>query len=440
MGLEELGIPCVSIVQEGFIADAQATAGAYCFPNPALAITPHVFTSLTPPLTRKAVDDIIGEIINGLVNPLPESKEIVVERMTTRGPREEVIEFRGKDYRECFDQLNEDFLDWGWSDGFPIIPPTEEAVKEMLKGATRAAEDTVVEKFVPGMARATVQNIAINAVMSGCRPEFLPAVLGAVEAMHHPAINLRTVTMSTGAHAPLFIFNGPISRKLGINSGLCALGPAGPEKLSFANVVIGRAVRLTLMNVGNCYPGIMDQDTIGSPNKFSMVLAENEKSNPWVSFHVEKGFQPEESTVTCFYGTSLLEMRDLESDTAEGLMNGFARCLTGLGNLSSNMRGIHYRAMILLAPDHARIPAREGWTKDDIRKYLYHHCAISAEQYRRSSLRPVEEKWIEAADSKTPVPLYEKPEHIEIVVVGGMAGKSAAYCSGYAAVPHLLKS
>ena len=121
-------------------------------------------------------------------------------------------------------------------------------------------------------------------------------------------------------------------------------------------------------------------------------------------------------------------------------MNGFARCLTGLANLSSNMRGLHYRAMILLAPDHARIPAREDWTKDDMRKYLYHHCAISAEQYRRSSLRPVEEKWIEVADSKTMVPLYEKPENIEIIVVGGMAGKSAAYCGGYAAIPHLLKS
>ena len=440
MGLEELGIPCVSIVQEGFIADAKATAGAYRFPNPALAITPHVFTSLTPLLTRKAVDEIITEIINGLTDPLPEPKENVVERMTTRGPKEDIVEFSGKDYRECFEQMNDAFLDWGWSDGFPLIPPTEEAVREMLKGTTRAAGETVVEKFIPGMARASVKNIAINAVMSGCKPEFLPAVIGAVEAMHSPGINLRTVTMSTGAHAPLFIFNGPISKKLGINSGLCALGPAGPEKLSFANVVIGRAVRLILMNVGNCYPGIMDQDTIGSPNKFSMVLAENEKANPWMSYHVEKGFKPEESTVTCCYGVSLLEMRDLESDTAEGLMNGFARCLTGLANLSSNMRGLHYRAMILLAPDHARIPAREGWTKDDMRKYLYHHCAISAEQYRRSSLRPVEEKWIEVADSKTMVPLYEKPENIEIIVVGGMAGKSAAYCGGYAATPHLLKT
>ena len=110
------------------------------------------------------------------------------------------------------------------------------------------------------------------------------------------------------------------------------------------------------MNVGNCLSrNHGDQDTIGSPTKFSMVLAENEKANPWESFHVENGFKPKESTVTCCYGVSLLEMRDLESDTAEGLLNGFARCLIGLANLSSNMRGIHYRAMILMAPDHAGI-------------------------------------------------------------------------------------
>jgi hypothetical protein len=209
----------------------------------------------------------------------------------------------------------------------------------MLKGTADAGY--VVEKFIPGMARGTVKNIAINAVMSGCKPEFLPAVISAVEAMHSPAINLRTVTMSTGSHAPLFIFNGPICRELGINSGLCALGPAGPEKLSFANVVIGRAVRLTLMNVGNCYPGIMDQDTIGSPAKFSMVLAENEKANPWESFHVEKGFSRRKHG-SCFW-VSLVKCATWKH-TAEGLMNRFAAVLQA--NVAATC-GIHYRAMVL---------------------------------------------------------------------------------------------
>jgi hypothetical protein len=242
--------------------------------------------------------------------------------------------------------------------------------------------------------------------------------------------------MSTSPHAPLFVVNGPIAQRLPINSGLCALGPAGPERLSFANVVIGRAVRLILTNVGNAYPGIMDQDTIGSPTKFSMVLAENERANPWEAYHVEKGFRADESTVSCCYGHSLIEICDLESDTAERLMNSFARHLKGIAGVSLT----YYQPMILVCPDHAVILARDGWTKDDVRQYLYLHCKISAEEYRRSgcTAHPVPRKWLEAADSKAMVPLYQKPEDIQIVVVGGAAGKSAAYAGIYPAKPHVV--
>ncbi len=439
MGLEELGIPGVSIVQEGFVEDAKASGEAYRLPNPAIAVTPYVFTSLNSQQTRKAVDAIIEDIIKGLTQSPPAPKESIVERITTRGPKDDILEFTGKNYQECFTKMNDSFLDWGWSDGFPIIPPTAEAVNEMLKGTKRYPDDIVVEQFVPGNAQGTVKNIAINAVMAGCKPEFLPVVITAIEAMHDPAINLRVCTMSTGPHAPLFIVNGPIVNQLKINSGICALGPAGPERLSFANVVIGRAVRLSLMNMGNCYPGIMDQDTIGAPTKFSLVLAENEKANPWEPYHVEKGFGPEESTVSCCYGVSLIDMRDLESDTAAGLMNAFARNLIGIAAIMSHGPFI-YRPMILLAPDHASILVREGWTKDDVRQYLYLHCRVTAENYRRSSQRPVEEKWIEAADSQAMVALYEKPEIIDIVVVGGMAGKSSAYAGLYPANPYVIKS
>jgi hypothetical protein len=438
VGIEEQGIPTVSIVQESFVTDAQATGEAFRLPNPALAVTPYVFTSLTAPQTRQEIDRIIDKIIAGLTQPQPEMKESVVQRLTTRGPKDDFLEFAGKSYQECLEKMNDSFLDWGWSDGFPIVPPTEESVNKMMQGTKRAPDETVIEKLVPGMARATVKNIAINAVMAGCKPEFLPVVIAAIEAMNDPAILLRIVTMSTGPHAPLFVVNGPIALKLKINSGLCALGPAGPERLSFANVVIGRAVRLTLMNVGNCYPGIMDQDTIGAPTKFSLVLAENEKANPWEPYHVEKGFKPEESTISCGYGVNLIDMRDLESDSAAGLMNNFARYLMGIAGIISYMPFV-YRPMMLLAPDHARMLAREGWTKNDIREYIHMHCTVSAEQYRRSSQIPMEKKWIEAADSQAMVPLYHKPEHVEIVVVGGMSGKSAAYSILFPANPHIIK-
>jgi hypothetical protein len=438
VGLEELGIPGVSIVQKGFVADAKATAMAYRLINPSLAVTPYVFTALNAPQTRQAADAIIEDIINGLTKVSAEPKGSVIERIPTRGPDDDVLEFRGKDYKECFEKMNDAFLDWGWSDGFPLIPATKEAVEEMLRGTNRPPDETIVEHFVPGMAQATVKNIAINAVMAGCKREFLPVIIAAVEAMHDPAAtSLRLCTMSTGPHAPLFVINGPIVNQLHINSGLCALGPAGPERLSFSNIVIGRAVRLILMNVGNCYPGIMDQDTIGSPAKFSMVVAENEKANPWDPYHVEKGFASEDSTVSCFYGGSLTEMCDLESDSAEGLMNTFARHLTGIGAI-----GFKYLTpVILMAPDHATVLARDGWTKEDVRQYLHLHCRISAETYRRSACvcNPPKKKWLEAADSQAMVHLYGKPEDIQIVVVGGMSGQSAGFVSMDPANPHSIK-
>lgn len=424
-GIEELGIPVVSIVQDYFLEDAKASGQAYGLESPALAVTPEVFTTLTPGQTREAAGRLIEDVVRGLTRPRPEPRGEVVRKVTPHGPKDEVLAFEGADLLECFKRMNERFLEWGWSDGFPLIPPTGEAVAGMLKGTRRAPDETVVEKFVPGNARATVRDIAVNAVMAGCRPEFLPVVLTAVEAMHNPEINLRMCTVSTGAHAPLFVVNGPIAGRLGINAGSCALGNAGPGGLSFPNVAIGRAVRLALMNVGGAYPGILDQDTIGSPAKFSMVLAENERESPWEPYHVEKGFRAEESTVACFYGHSLIEIADLESETAEALINTVSLRVAGIGQTIF----IPYYPVVLLCPAHAEIFRRDGWTKNDIRQYLHLHCAISAEKYRRSrslAMGPAR-KWIEAADSNAMIRLFERPERIDVVVAGGTSGKSAAY-------------
>ncbi len=243
--------------------------------------------------------------------------------------------------------------------------------------------------------------------------------------MHHPEINLRMCTVSTGAHAPLFVVNGPIAGEVDINGGSCALGNAGPGKLSFPNVAIGRAVRLALMNVGGAYPGVLDQDTIGSPAKFGMVIAENEKMNPWEPYHVEKGFRAEESTVACFYGHSLIEIADLESESAESLINTISLRVIGIGQTIF----IPYYPVILLSPAHAEIFHRDGWTKNDIREYLHLHCCISAEKYRRSKSLAwgQDRKWITTADSNAMIPLFEQPERIDVVVTGGTSGKSAAY-------------
>ncbi len=436
MGIEELGIPAVSIIQDYFSHDAEASGEAFGLPNPTVVKTPETFTSLTDAQVCDAVDRLFDQIVGGLTTPV-QAQAVVGERRAARGPKERALDFTGRDYAACFEAMNDRFLDWGWSDGFPLVPPTEDAVTRMLAGTTRPADDTVVEAFVPGNVRATVRDLAINAVMAGCKPEFLPVVITAIEAMHHPEINLRAMTMSTGPHAPLFVVNGPIARTLRINAGSCALGNAGPNRLSFPNVAIGRAVRLCLMNVGGAYPGIMDQDTIGSPAKFSMVLAENEGKNPWEPYHVEKGFRREDSTVTCFYGHSLIELADMDSSCGSALINTFALHIVGIGQTLY----MPYHPVVLMAPDHAAVFARDGWTKDDIRKYLHLECSIPAETYRRSRVMSYQigQKWIEAADSRSMIPLFETAENIDIVVVGGVGGKSAAYL-GLTPKPYPVRS
>ena len=198
-----------------------------------------------------------------------------------------------------------------------------------------------------------------------------------------------------------------------------------PWPWSSRAVSIGRAVRLALLNVGGAYPGILDQDTIGSPAKFSMVIAENEEKNPWEPYHVEKGFDSGESAVACFYGHSLIEIADLESEAAESLINTISLRVIGIGQTIF----IPYYPVILLSPAHAEIFNRDGWTKNDIREYLHLHCCISAEQYRRSKSLAwgQDRKWITSADSNAMISLFEEPGRIDVIVAGGTSGKSAAY-------------
>lgn len=161
IGCEELGIPGVSIVQEGFVKDALATGEAFRLENPTIAIMKEVLTSLNEELARNAVDEIIDDIISGLTTPLPEPKESLIQRVTTLGPKEDILEYSGNDYQECFEKMNEAFLDWGWSDGFPLIPPTEEKVEAMLKGTQRAPDEIVIEKFVREWLRPALKALPL---------------------------------------------------------------------------------------------------------------------------------------------------------------------------------------------------------------------------------------------------------------------------------------
>jgi len=195
------------------------------------------------------------------------------------------------------------FEEKGWGDGLPIIPPTEERVAQMLAAAKRKP-DEVIGAVPPRWAQATVEKIAINGVMAGCKPEYMPVLIAAVEAITDPKLNLYALQATTGGPAVMIIINGPIRKKLDINGGANALGEGWR-----ANATIGRFVQLVKRNIGGSYPGTTCKATLGWPGKYSICVGENEEGSPWEPLHVERGFKAEQSTVTAISADASIRPR-----------------------------------------------------------------------------------------------------------------------------------
>ncbi len=234
--------------------------------------------------------------------------------------------------------------------------------------------------------------------------------------------------MSTGPDFPVLLVNGPIIKTLGLNSGRCSLGPGKPGRV---NTVIGRAMRLIMMNVGHAYPGRGDMDTIGSPNKYSFCMAENEDANPWEPFHVERGFGRDQSTVTVFGGNCVQHVKDYNTIPDE-LLNSWA-CVAALPNASLLERriewGDHYDGVMLLVPDQARVLAEGGYNKQAIRQYLSIHAKapikwVNSETRNRPDAIAREWRWTLTADQEMLIPVMPDPKTIHIVVIGGQTGKA----------------
>src|SRR2546426_1891413 len=227
--------------------------------------------------------------------------------MSTLGPAAKIFEFK-----DAYEAIDEEYQARGWTDGLPIVPPTEARVRECLAFTDRDPRE-IVGVLPPRQGEATVEKIAANAVMAGCRPEYLPVILAAIEALADPLFNLDSVQATTHPVAPLIVVNGPIARELGINGGYKAFGQGFR-----ANVTIGRAVRLVLMNVGGGLPGSGDRATQGSPSKIAYCVAENEAESPWEPLHVEAGVPADISTGSAYGCEAPHNIQDHHSNTARG--------------------------------------------------------------------------------------------------------------------------
>ncbi|MDP6453898.1 MAG: hypothetical protein QF898_11355 [SAR202 cluster bacterium] len=434
---EKRGVPTVSWTSEGFIEDALRSAENFGMPALSIATMPLPFTNQSPEDITQQVDGSIDDVIRGLTTA-PDKSRTVDAGFTIVS--DDQLTFEGSDLLMAMEDMNRQFIDWKWSDGFPLVPPTPERVEQMLAGTNKAPQD-VIARLEPGFGIATVEKIAANAVMAGCRPEHLPVVITAVQCISDPVIYLRNKAMSTGPHAPLVIVNGPIANQIGINAKVCALGPGS---VSYANSVIGRALRLIMMNVGFTYPGVSDMDTIGSPTKYSMVVAENEEESPWDPYHVEMGFDAEESTVTVHFVYGICELHNFQSFEADKLVHGFATAAKNLvqvptGHWLTGRRGDpRYnteeleRHFMMICPEHAQIFSQQGWGKKRIQEEMYKRAKVAFKdlmlihERKGMEIAHPELQWLWDAP-ETMVPVVEGPECYPMAVVGASAGRGAFF-------------
>ena len=301
----------------------------------------------------------------------------------------------------------------GWTDGLPVVPPTEQRVKEFIERSGRPSDEVVGE--LPERRREiTVDKVAANAVMAGCLPEYMPVVLAATEAMLEPIFNLVGPSSSMGGSAILSIVNGPIAKELNINSRNNLFGPGNR-----ANATIGRAVRLILMNACAAIPGVFDRSVIGHPGKYTYCIAEADTETHWTPLHVERGFSPAESTVTVFAGESPRQIRAVGHP--EPIMMAIADVASSLGsNMSTSGSvgdtGIGVRQGQIVVTIAGNSNLWKDWTKSQIKEYLFNRTQRSVADLKAAMVLKGD---LEPNDGQIMIPLIPEPDDILLIFAGG---------------------
>jgi hypothetical protein len=320
-------------------------------------------------------------------------------------------------------------FDQGFSDGLPLVPPTPERVLRMLDGCSRDPQ-SLVAVVPPNMGEATVEKVAINAVMAGCKPEYLPVVIAALEAACTDAFNIHGVMATTMGASPVMVVNGPIRHRLGMNMEIGALGQGNR-----ANATMGRALRLAIRNIGGAKPGGTERSTLGNPMKFTMCFAEWEERNPWSPLHVERGFEAEESVVTLFGMTSgPTLMVDQDSRTASQLGGSFGLCLESV--FHPKVHG-GTETLVVVCPEHVDTFIRDGYTKADIRDRIQEVTArplrnLIADEVSAVGLKVEQAAQMDNAKLDRLVPKFRSTDEIHLVVAGANAGKFSGAFHGWA--------
>jgi hypothetical protein len=385
--VEKEGIPSVYVVGEPLVLDVEASASMFGIPSLRFAVTPLAYEEkITEDISDAQYDEVVSQIIRALTKPLTGEEKKAGKMFTEKIPR---VAMSG-----TFDEVQDYFYKQRWTDGLPIIPPTEEKVKEMLKGTSHAPDKVVTKMMHPEELTVTVEKTAIVGVMAGCRPEYMPALLAIVETYGNPAFT--HTARSESSFSIMTFFNGPIRNEMNMNPSTNALGPGNQ-----ANASIGRFLSLAVIALGGSQPKVNNMSALGNPSRYSLCFPEYEEESPFDPFHVSMGFDRKESVVSMAAG-------GWRRSSILGDLDGIAAVVAGFS--SSSMGGI-----VLMDPDAARHYQSKGMGKKDIEQYIQ---KIAIPQLREQSPR-----WFQL-DSALGIKGYIDPLNdprcaVKIIILGG---------------------
>ncbi|MBN2469014.1 MAG: hypothetical protein JXD19_12810 [Deltaproteobacteria bacterium] len=397
VSIEDLDRPTITLVNEGFAIDGRSAASNKGMPGLRIVPEPVPCECSIMEDAEAGVGHVMDRVIEGLTVPLTPDEESPKAKEKETPSR---IVFKGN-----IEEVNRFLYRRGWGDGLPIIPPTEESVKMMLTGTDLPA-DHLLGKVPPRLGKATIEKIAVNAVMAGALPVHMPILIACVEAILDPTSCFDTWNMSTGSWAPFWIVNGPIRHDVHVNFSSGAFSPG-----DIANAAIGRAMGLIIKNIGGIRKGIEDMGVLGNPGKYTMVIAENEEESPWEAFHVTEGFEKSDSTVTLFFPNCYTQIWPYGSDD-RGILNAVIyNVLPGRGGLTC----------CIFTPAHAKTLAKNGWTKEMIKKYISDFARVPAYRhpYYYETNKALAKPGTVPMNSMDPMAVIPNPQFIKILIAGG---------------------
>lgn len=330
------------------------------------------------------------------------------------------IDFKSRPIRlGGWDDEIEACFDRGWSDGLPVVPPTDVRILRMLEGTSRKP-DEIIGDVPPNLSSITVEKVAVNAVMAGCRPEYMPVVLAALEAALDPLFTMHGLLCTTCFSGPIVVVNGPIAKEIGMNSGINCLGQGNR-----ANATIGRALQLIIRNVGGGRPGELDRAVLGGPGKYTFCFAEDESDPTWTPLSVSRGMPNGANSVTLFQGDGIQGFLDQRSRTPEELTKSLAMSLLAVGHPKLCE---FTNAMLVLVPEHYAIFRDAGWDRERITTEL-HKAMVRPREMVIQGAQGIGE----GVDPKRQDAMFNKywPEGLLIVHAGGQAGLFSAICAGW---------